>query len=209
MLLVCLSAALAQQPAPSPHPSPPPTPDEDQAQARLLFENGERLYDEGRYEQAIVAFREAYDLSRRPALLYNMANAYERLGRLEEAVDALNAFRIHASPDQQDVLMARVAAIEERIARQREDAATVLEPLDPAPRPQRRSPAPWVLASAGAVLAVGGGSVAGGTWLSSRQQRDPEQWAATRPLNNAAFGSAMAGLTIGLTGIVWGISRGP
>ena len=57
-----------------------------EARAKELYENGAALYEEGRYEEAILAWEEAYRLSSRPVLLFNIANAYERLGRGRGAV---------------------------------------------------------------------------------------------------------------------------
>ncbi len=59
------------------------------ARARELYLQGDREYQAGRYEQAVAAFQEAYRLSGRPLLLFNLANAYERLGRYAEALEAL------------------------------------------------------------------------------------------------------------------------
>jgi tetratricopeptide (TPR) repeat protein len=201
LLALLLAVARAQEPAPA----------DPDAEARLLYENGERLYDEGRYEEAITAFRAAYDLSHRPALLYNVANAYERLGRLQDAIDALNGYRIYAPPDQQDVLLARVQALERRLDEERAAApAPAPTPPPPPPPPTRRSPAPWVLAGVGAAVGLGGTAVAGKTWLDSREildQRDPAAWDALRPLNNAGFGAALGGGGIAVVGVTWGLLR--
>ena len=49
----------------------------DEVRAKELYRNGERLYEEGLYEDAVVAWERAYELSERPLLLYNIANALE------------------------------------------------------------------------------------------------------------------------------------
>jgi tetratricopeptide (TPR) repeat protein len=205
LALALLQPALAQQPDPD-------------GVARQLFENGERLYDEGHYEQAIVAFQEAYALSGRPALLYNMANAYERLGRLEEAIEALNEFRIHASPEQQEVLFSRVAALQQRLLEERPVPVPLPrpEPLPmpvpvpvPVPQPVQRSLAPWVIAGLGGGMTVAGGAVAGSTWVTSRrylQEHNHEQWGAIRTVNNVAFSSAVVGGTVAVGGLLWGLT---
>src|SRR5262245_37612076 len=48
--------------------------------ARKLFEEGSRLYDLGKYDEAIVRFSHAYDLSGAPSLLLNIAQAYRLKG---------------------------------------------------------------------------------------------------------------------------------
>src|SRR5262245_14114470 len=50
-------------------------------EARKLFFRGDRMYEEGKYEEAVAAFEKSYALSHRPELLFNLANAYERLGQ--------------------------------------------------------------------------------------------------------------------------------
>src|SRR5260221_8216145 len=61
----------------------------DDRRAHDLFVKGDAAYAEARYEDALASFREAYELSGRPQLLFNIANALERLGKLPEAVDNL------------------------------------------------------------------------------------------------------------------------
>ena len=190
---------------------------ETEERAKLLFTNGSRLYEEGRYEQAIAAFEEAYDLSSQPVLLYNIANAWERLGDVPHALEALDRYRLYAPAEEQDVLLARAQALERRqvdVVAAPEPvgigAAPVLPP--PATRPVRRTFAPWVVASVGGVVAVAGSAVAGGTWVSGQNdidRNDRTGFDSVKPLNNAAFGTAIAGSAIGLGGVVWGVSRGP
>lgn len=68
------------------------TEEERQADPRELFRDGERHYHGGRYEEALSAWLLAYQLSGRTALLYNLAQAYSRLGMLEEEKATLEAF---------------------------------------------------------------------------------------------------------------------
>ena len=84
--------------------------------ARELYENGATLYDEGRYEDAIVAWQEAWELSQRPLLLYNIASAQERLGHWRDALETLNRYRAYARPDERERLDRRIANLERRIA---------------------------------------------------------------------------------------------
>src|SRR5688572_22790375 len=51
--------------------------------ARQLFEEGRGLFAEQRYEDALDRFRRSYDLSHRPALLYNIGLAADR-ARLDQ-----------------------------------------------------------------------------------------------------------------------------
>jgi len=94
-----------------------------ESRARELFENGARLYDEGLYDEAIAAWQAAFNLSPdRPLLLYNMANAYERLGRYQEALDYLNRYRALAPSEERETLERRMRAIERRMNEVKERA---------------------------------------------------------------------------------------
>lgn len=101
--------------------------DEERQRARELFENGAILYEEGQYEDAIVAWEEAYRLSEEPLLIYNIANALERLNRLEESLDKLNEYRVYAPADERETLERRIRNIEGRLEEQREQEAAQAE----------------------------------------------------------------------------------
>lgn len=90
-------------------------------EARRLFKEGDRLYAEGDYEGAVQAFEKAFELSKQPALKYNLANAYERLARYEEALAALKDYEAHAAADERDVLKRRMGKLQERADQQKAD----------------------------------------------------------------------------------------
>lgn len=114
LLLLWLAAAAHAQNLP-PAPDPSSVPAADDARARELFENGSLLYDEGRYEDAIAAWKEAWRLSGRSLLLFNMANATERLGRYDEAMDLLSRYRAFAPAEERETLDRRIRNIERRL----------------------------------------------------------------------------------------------
>src|SRR4030095_10359942 len=58
----------------------------DHEAAVLHFRVGQTYYDEANYQDALKEFREAYRLSKRPALLYNIGLCHERLDQIDEAV---------------------------------------------------------------------------------------------------------------------------
>ena len=87
-----------------------PKGDDAEQRAQKLYEVGDDHYAAGRYEEAVVHFQQAYELSPQPALLFNMANAYERMGEYEKAAEHLR--RYLESPKAQDV-----ASVRERIRR--------------------------------------------------------------------------------------------
>lgn len=163
VLLGLLCLALGQ--------SSPEAPEGD-SRARELYENGVILYNEGRYEDAVVAWDEAYRLSGRPLLLFNMANAEERLGRYQEALDHLNRYRAFASEDERETLDRRITNLERRLA---ETTPATLPAVPPptttAPPPEEdngRFPVvPVVLFGVGG-LGLGTGTIAGVTALGAR-----------------------------------------
>jgi tetratricopeptide (TPR) repeat protein len=100
-----------------------PPRDPREAQARALFEQGQAAYEEGRYEEAINAFEQAHALSARPLLLYNIANAQERLGLLREALENLRYYLEDAPADERPVLERRIRGLEDRVRRQQAEEA--------------------------------------------------------------------------------------
>lgn len=186
----------------------------DRARAAELFANGSRLYEDGLYEQAIVAFEASYEVSKEPALFFNIANAYERMGEPAKALDALNRYRPFVTADKRASLDRRVLALEARIKAEKAKADAAAEqaraaglatqpkvdpalpgpnvPTQPAAVDQKRS---WVLPGIGGGLLAAGGIVAGLTYASSRtalEDEDEDRWNQLRPINNA--GLVVAGL---------------
>ncbi|MEZ4338422.1 MAG: tetratricopeptide repeat protein [Sandaracinaceae bacterium] len=85
-------------------------------QALQLYEQGSAAYTEGRYEDAVRMFSDAYRLSPRPLLLYNLANAYERIGRYPEAVQMLEGYLPHAQLNERATIQSRIQNLQARIA---------------------------------------------------------------------------------------------
>jgi len=96
---------------------------QDDRRARELYENGALLYEEGDYENAVVAWKQAHEISERPLLLYNIANALERIGEWAEAFDYLNQYRAFAKADERDALDRRMRSIERRLEVRKEEEA--------------------------------------------------------------------------------------
>jgi hypothetical protein len=125
LALICALApgvgiARAQAPA---EPAAAPT-----QSARELFARGQSAYQQGDYAAAARLWSEAYAIDPRPQLQYNLAQAYGRLGDVENEQAALSRFIAETSPD--DPLLAtsrsRLAMLEQRIAQ----TAIVLEGAD-------------------------------------------------------------------------------
>jgi hypothetical protein len=86
------------------------------ADARQHFMAGQDYYSQGRYEKAIAEFEEAYRLDPRPLLLYNIAQAWEKLGDLVKAVDYLKKY-LEADPNNEErtTLLNKLASLQERL----------------------------------------------------------------------------------------------
>lgn len=91
-------------------------------QARDLFNAGQTAFEAGRFEHARDYFRQAHQLSQRPQLLYNVAQAEDRLQNEDAALDAFEAY-LEALPDADNrgAVRARIDAL--RTAIERRDAA--------------------------------------------------------------------------------------
>jgi tetratricopeptide (TPR) repeat protein len=129
LLLATQAAAGDSEPAPTepaaaePAPAEPETTEED-AQARELFERGWDHYDSGRYEAAIELWRAAHTLSPRPLILFNIGNALERLGHLQEAISTLERYLGVAPSDEIATIEARLVAMRARLEPQNEPSPT-------------------------------------------------------------------------------------
>lgn len=159
-----------------------PKPDKDAA-AKELFTKGDAAYAEGRYEEALSAFQEAYTLSNRAQLLFNISNALERLGRYSEAVEALDKYLASGKAKDRDVVQKRLANLRKRVedqkreekAKEEEEKARrekeaeekrraelrspELTPVPVGPPPERPGPPAFpivLLVTGGAALVAGG-----------------------------------------------------
>lgn len=120
--------------------------------ARELFNKGDKDYAEGRYDDALAEFQEAYDLSGKAQLLFNISNALERLGRYPEAVDALEKYLASGKARDKDVVQKRLANLKKRVEekkaeeeaadKKRQEEARKNEAPPPAPPPPPPPPPP-------------------------------------------------------------------
>jgi tetratricopeptide (TPR) repeat protein len=144
--------------------------DADIEAARIHFQAGKQYYDRGHYNEAIGEFREAYRLSSAAALLYNIAQAYERMGDLPHAREYLQRYidSGQTEPGELPALQDKLRTIDKRIADQKAAEAarkppppTTAPALPPPPEPVAPTEAPrpykvwkWVAAGAGVVSLV-------------------------------------------------------
>lgn len=71
----------------------------DAARARAHFDKGRTFFEVDEYRKAIAEFKAAHIEKPDPAFLYNIAEAYRRLGELPEALQFYRRFLATAAPD--------------------------------------------------------------------------------------------------------------
>lgn len=131
---------------------------DDEARARVLFGMGDEHYANGRYEDALAAFEESYQLSGQPLLLFNMANAQERLGDYDGAVQSLQSYLPDAPEDEQARIESRIESLQARAERVRRLTEV----------PESAEPTPGISPVGPVLLGVGGAALVGGIVLAVR-----------------------------------------
>ncbi|MEQ1565956.1 MAG: tetratricopeptide repeat protein, partial [Myxococcota bacterium] len=151
----------------------------DREQLRDLFERGSLRYDQGDYEGAVAAYREALAISDRGEFHFNIANCYERMGELELAYNELNLYRPTAPQAEQETIDLRMASLRARIAARTQQVA-LPAPVPPPYRPTALVPdvdptgETWALLGAGGAVGVGSLVSLGGSFAAlGRTADDP------------------------------------
>lgn len=89
----------------------------NEEEARRAFDEGQALYRQGLYDEAIARFRQAQELRPSPMLHFNIAQAYRQKGDCAQALDAYQAF-LREEPAARDRLRSiargHVAELEKR-----------------------------------------------------------------------------------------------
>lgn len=142
--------------------------------ARRHFDSGAAYLQESDYDNALKAFQKAYELSKRPAILINIATVEERRGNLEGAITALRTYlELEPAGEHAETTKLRLQNLEKRAAEAGPPKAPVPPPASaqaapppppPAPAPAPQSPPPTDEASAAdrtpAYIAFGVGGAA-------------------------------------------------
>jgi len=154
--------------------------------ARVHFRLGRAYYESGRFQDAAREFQQAYDMSHRSELLYNVFVAWRDAGELGPAIAALRQFIAELAPQDRERFQAQLENMQ-RIEQQRAGSATsdtgtsdatidgnpaaaptndgeqatsdgVTMPPGGSASPEETTGhlAPWILAGAGGALAIGG-----------------------------------------------------
>lgn len=118
----------------------------DRRQAAAQFKRGSRLYEAGRYGDALDAFRAGYDAAPLPAFFVNIAQCQRKLGRLDDAAQSYQAFLdAHTGGESlrsevEEALSEVRAAIAERRGSARTTDLAFIAPSPSAPPPPPSSP---------------------------------------------------------------------
>ncbi|RLB47656.1 MAG: hypothetical protein DRI90_26105 [Deltaproteobacteria bacterium] len=86
-------------------------------EAKRLFNQAHLAYRRGDYEEAILKWEQSYELSKEPLIFESIANAFERLGDPERALENLSKWRKTAPRREHKSLDSRIENLESRIAR--------------------------------------------------------------------------------------------
>lgn len=138
--------------------------------ARGHYLMGQEHYQAARFAEAADEFQRAYDLSQRPALLFNLYVAHRDAGQTREAARALRLYVDSAPADPQiEVLRGRLATLESQIAAEDARAAAASQAAtEPTREPDATAPGeaaapsssggdvgPWVVIGVGGAVAIG------------------------------------------------------
>ena len=111
-----------------------------EAQVERLASEAVNAYKGADYNRAVELLQRAYDIRQVPALLYNMAKAYDKLGDVEHAYDAYRRYAdsADADPKMKAKADARLVVLEE--ARRKKAASQ--RAVEPRPAPVKPETAP-------------------------------------------------------------------
>ncbi|HET9934705.1 MAG TPA: hypothetical protein VFQ35_28565 [Polyangiaceae bacterium] len=101
--------------------------------ARRHFESGVAYLEESDYDNALRAFQKAYDLSKRPEILINIATVQERRADIDGAIVALRQYlEVAPNGEHAETVRLRVQNLEKRRP----------APVPPEPKPEVTPPPP-------------------------------------------------------------------
>jgi len=116
--------------------------------ARTAFNVGKAAYEGGDYQLAYDKFKESFQLSHEPALLYNIASALQGLKRPHDAAEALRSFlRLQPADPDRPTIEQRIATLEEEqrmldVERKKAEAEAEAERKKHEPPPNLVAPPP-------------------------------------------------------------------
>jgi hypothetical protein len=180
--------------------------------AHKHFESGAAYLEQSDHESALREFSKAYELSKRPEILLNVATVNERMNKLKDAIAALEQYLVAAPQGEHaETVRIRVENLRKRVASEPAPApaspssSTIPAPAPPtppaAPPPSTtsssRTPA-YILFAAGGALAIG--SVVTGVLASGEHSNAEETCSPNCTDDQLSTGRALAVTSTVLTG---------
>ena len=201
-------------------------------QVEELSAKAAAAYGEGKYEESIDLFKQAYELQQVSNLLFNIAKVYEKIENWDEAENHYKEFikAPDADSDAREVALERVEAIKEikRLAaeaeeqkrrdedeRKRQEEEKALAQQQTETSKKKPNVLPWVLIGSGAAIAATGG-VFGIMALGKQSDFDAAQ-SASEKADLRSSGKTFAliadvgvgvGLAAGVVGVVLLLTSG-
>src|SRR5687768_16988820 len=103
----------------------------DKAKAKALYEQGLKAYNLAEYADAIKAWKEAYSLTKKPLLLFNIGQAYRLDGDCKKAMTFYDTYqREEPNPKNQDELDSALALCAKQGDKPADKPADKPKPLD-------------------------------------------------------------------------------
>jgi tetratricopeptide (TPR) repeat protein len=135
--------------------------DEDRkvTRAREQFERGQKLFDVGRFADALVAYQEAYAAFPAPEFLFNIGQCHRNLGHYEEAIFSFQKY-LQLKPDAANRPAVEALIAELEAAKKRRDEQLIArKPKDDGIKPPPPSPfyKTWWFWTGVVVVAAAGG----------------------------------------------------
>lgn len=202
-------APSATSPAPPATPATPPSTD----QAREHYERGLAKYNLAEFDAAIVEFKESYELSKAPRLLFNIAQAYRLKKDYASALYFYNTYlRADPNPPNLDDVDQKIDEMKRAIEAERKAAAAPPPPPpkpQPPPPPVDHRPSKRALTIGGSVVAalgvascaVGGGMLGLSASDASKLHRVATSGMPWTPADQAMFNEGDRAQTAGIVAL--------
>src|SRR5262249_17366330 len=108
----------------------------DEQTARKHFEQAEKWYTLGKFQDALAEYEAAYAAKPLPGFLFNVGQCYRNLGNYSEAVSAFRSY-LREKPDakNRDAVEGLIRDLEKKLAEQPKASPDLVVHADPSPPP--------------------------------------------------------------------------
>jgi Tfp pilus assembly protein PilF len=200
----------------------------DDQQAHAHFQVAASYYEQANYESALREFLEAYRLSQRSQLFYNLSLCYQQLGDLENAVSYLDRYLAEVTDiENRASLETRLANLRERLERQRAGqptetteptetptettetpTETTTEPVETTPPPPASGGDSLNVGAIAAFSVAGVGLILGATFTGLAAAEDGRVAALPCAASRSCSASDVSGMQTDalIADIMWGVS---